>query len=98
MGVEQRAMSEIDATPMGRISGLAVDTQGSVFVADELASQVHLISSEGSLVASFARSGDGPGEVRRPCCLRLASTGELLVMSPAAQRVDVFQVTVLSRI
>ncbi len=40
--------------------------QGTWFVLDRLGSQVHRIDESGVLLGSFGRSGDGPGELRRP--------------------------------
>ena len=92
MGVERVEIGQATGSPFGRVSGLALDSQGSVFVVDELSSQVHLISTEGHTVRTFARSGDGPGELRRPCCPRSMPGGRLWVLSPSVNRVEAFRV------
>ncbi len=44
----------------------AVFHRGTWFVLDRRAAQVHRISESGSLLGSFGREGEGPGELRRP--------------------------------
>jgi hypothetical protein len=40
--------------------------QGSWYVLDARAKQVHIVSANGDLVRTFAREGEGPGELSRP--------------------------------
>lgn len=54
-----------DGAEFGRVSGLAVDATGRIFVADADDSQVRLFSGNGALVAKIGRSGSGPLEFKR---------------------------------
>lgn len=92
IGTEQASTSDAEGTPFGRILGLALHPQEGVFVVDRMVSRVHLISKESETLLSFGRSGDGPGELRKPCCPRFGPDGSLWVLSAAPRRLDSFQI------
>jgi len=52
--------------------------RGEWFVLDRRSAQVHRIDASGSLVESFGRQGEGPGEFRRPAAI--ASRGDSVVV------------------
>ncbi|WP_411278619.1 6-bladed beta-propeller [Gemmatimonas sp.] len=54
-----------DNASFGRISGLAVDATGRVFVADAQDQQIRVFSSTGASVARIGRNGSGPLEFKR---------------------------------
>ena len=58
--------------PFGQLGGLAFAPGGGVWVADSQAETVYLFDSAGNLANRIGRSGDGPGELREPCCITLA--------------------------
>ena len=53
----------------GRISGLAADSLGRIYVADRQTSDIRMYGPDGVFQLRVARSGSGPGEVQSPCCL-----------------------------
>lgn len=46
--------------------GMAVGTDGTVYVLDGQTAQVHRISPDGALLPSIGKTGEGPGEFQRP--------------------------------
>ena len=84
----------------GRVSGVDFDSNGRIFVADELNNEIRAFSPSGHFLWKTGRAGDGPGELRRPCCVVFDTYGRLWVLSLGARanRLDVFDVqTVGSR-
>ena len=61
----------------GRITGLAGDSAGRVYVADAQADEIRMYDVEGTFLRRVARRGSGPGEVQSPCCLALDESGRL---------------------
>ena len=75
----------------GRISSIAVNNDGTVYVLDQQAQHVRVFDSRGVYLETLGRRGQGPGEFSRaeaiwPCC----PTGRLVVRDPDNQRVTVF--------
>jgi DNA-binding beta-propeller fold protein YncE len=66
-------------TDLGRPTGLAVDAQGSLFVADTHYHRILRYSPEGKLLESFGKEGRGPGEFLYPVGIALGPGGELYV-------------------
>lgn len=56
---------------------------------DDEAGRVHVLSAKGALLRSFARKGEGPGELRRPAGLALLGSG-IAVVDMSARRLDLF--------
>lgn len=54
-----------DEATFGSISGLAVDAQGRIFIADGQDQQVRVFSPTGRFLARIGRSGSGPLEFKR---------------------------------
>ena len=77
--------------PFGRISWLTITAEEEVWVLDGSANVFYLIGIDGQVVASFGRSGDGPGDLSMPCCLRVDATGRLWVQGMT--RLDIFRRT-----
>jgi len=51
---------------LGRITGAMIDEQNQVFLVDRQLSQVLVINSDGELVSTLGRPGEGPGELGHP--------------------------------
>ncbi len=62
-----------------RISGLALDAEGFLYVSDAQEDRVDVFGRDGRHVAAIGRRGQGPGEFRYPTSLAFTSAGELLV-------------------
>lgn len=54
-----------DESSFGDISGIAVDAQGRIFIADAQDQQIRLFARDGRFVARIGRSGSGPLEFKR---------------------------------
>jgi hypothetical protein len=81
------------AYEFGGISGIALDSDGRIFVADPLAHQIRVYDAAGTALFAFGTRGDAPGELRNPCCINFDDRGRLWVWSPRGTlRYDVFTV------
>ena len=74
--------------PFGDIAGVAITSREHAWVVDRLASRIYLLNDSGDLVATRGREGDGPGELRSPCCVTWHGD-RLWVLSPGVRRIDV---------
>ncbi|HET9947492.1 MAG TPA: hypothetical protein VFQ22_01075 [Longimicrobiales bacterium] len=52
----------------GRVSGVAMDGEGRIYVTDEDAHAVRVFGPDGAYLYSFGGEGEGPGEMLSPCC------------------------------
>jgi hypothetical protein len=88
------AMDGEEVLLFGRIGGLAVDRQNRLYVADEQLNDIRVFSEHGRFLFRFGRSGRGPGDLDRPCCMAFDRAGRLWVLSLGlrARRYDVFAV------
>jgi hypothetical protein len=80
-------IGEVEGLPeymFGRVSGLAVDEHGSVFVSDEMASTVRVFGDDGRHALDIGRGGRGPGEFQRPTGPAFGPGGTLFVRDEAA--------------
>lgn len=64
--VEELRLGDRDDPDLGfsRVSGLAVDDEGRVYVSDGQAREIRVFSAEGERLGVVGRPGDGPGEFR----------------------------------
>jgi len=72
----------LDGAPwetFGRISSLAFDSKGNLFILDGGNQRVVKVSPKGDLLAEIGRSGEGPGEFGAPRSLTLLPDGSLAV-------------------
>lgn len=77
-------------TPIVRVSGLAVRSDGLIALSDVSEGTVKLFSSTGTLRRIIGRKGDGPGEFRAPRLLRWTEDGTLSVVDVQLRRLQVF--------
>lgn len=77
----------------GRISGVAVADDGSVAVLDALANTIRVYSEEGRYRYTIGRSGAGPGELARACCLAFDSDGQLWVRDGGNSRYSSYRLS-----
>ena len=73
-GEVELSIGEIDGAEeytFARIGGIAVDSAGRMFVADNDAHTVRIFSPDGKFVRAIGRHGQGPGEFVEPCCIAL---------------------------
>lgn len=67
----------------GRITDLAVDSAGDLYVLDALASEIRQFGPDGTFRRRFGGKGDGPTELRDPVAVAFTSSGALAVASRA---------------
>ncbi len=73
-----------------RPSGLAVDREGNLYVADTLNNRIEIFDPDGNFISAFGKSGDGPGYFSRPKGVAIDSDGHLWVADGMQDRVQVF--------
>lgn len=73
-----------------RITGLGVDSGGQIFVGDFGSDRVHVLSADGSPLATVGRRGKGPGEFRSITNVQVLPGDSLLVFDRDLARVTIF--------
>ena len=79
-----RRFGDADGITFGEIKAVVVDAEGNLFVADGVARNVTMISSDGRAIGQFGRSGSGPGEFLYPVTLAMTAHDTIAVFD--AQR------------
>lgn len=74
----------------GRISGVDMDADGRIYVAESMAREVRVFDPDGGHVFSVGRGGAGPGELGTLSGIGIAPDGTLLVMDPLHFRLTRF--------
>lgn len=70
--------------------GVAVDTEGMVYVADRRNERIQKFSPNGDFVLKWGKSGAGTGDFRAMWGVAVDPTGQVYVTDQAAHRVQVF--------
>jgi hypothetical protein len=73
----------------GRISSLAVDRGGRIWILEGQAQELRVFSAGGEYIRTVGRRGGGPGEYSRAVRIDLAPNGNLWVMDPQNNRLSV---------
>jgi DNA-binding beta-propeller fold protein YncE len=73
-----------------RPSGLAVDSDGNLYVADTLNNRIEIFDADGKFVTEFGKAGDGPGYFARPKGVAIDTDGHIWVADGVQDRVQVF--------
>jgi DNA-binding beta-propeller fold protein YncE len=71
-------------------TGLAVDQEGNLYVADTLNNRIEIFDADGKFVSAFGKSGDGPGYFARPKGVAIDGDGHIWVADGMQDRVQVF--------
>ncbi|HWR15675.1 MAG TPA: SMP-30/gluconolactonase/LRE family protein [Terriglobales bacterium] len=71
-------------------TGVAVDQDGNLFVADTWNNRIEVFDSEGNFIRTFGRAGDGPGYFARPKGVSIDADGHVWVADAMQDRVQVF--------
>ena len=69
-------------------AGIALDSAGNVYVADEWMNRVSVFDPEGEFLASWGSSGDGDGQFNRPSGLAFDADDNLFVVDSLNHRVQ----------
>ena len=80
-----------DEFMFGRVSALAVNQNGDIYVTDQQVPAVRKYSAEGEYLYDLGREGGGPAEYRRPDGgLAVLTDGRVLVRDPGNNRINVY--------
>lgn len=71
-------------------TGVAVDQDGNVYVADTWNNRIEIFDADGTFVRAFGKAGDGPGYFARPKGVSIDSDGHIWVADAVQDRVQVF--------
>lgn len=71
-------------------TGVAVDQDGNVYVADTWNNRIEVFDADGNLIRTFGKSGDGPGYFARPKGIAIDSDGHVWVADGMQDRVQVY--------
>lgn len=71
-------------------SGLAVDKDGNLYVADTLNNRIEVFDADGQFIRTFGKAGDGPGYFARPKGVAIDGDGHIWVADGVQDRVQVF--------
>lgn len=74
----------------GSIGGIALASDGSVYVIDEQVPVVRRYDTAGSHLGSFGRRGGGPGEMKQPNGVAVLEDGRVIVRDPGNARMNVY--------
>jgi hypothetical protein len=78
-----------DQYVFGQISGLVVDAERRIYVANPQTREIKVFSADGEFLRRIGRDGEGPGEFRNIDGLTLAPDG-IAALDPILRRVTVF--------
>jgi sugar lactone lactonase YvrE len=71
-------------------SGVAVDKEGNLYVADTLNDRIEVFDADGVYLRTWGKNGDGPGYFARPKGVTVDSDGHVWVADGMQDRVQVF--------
>jgi len=71
-------------------TGLAVDQEGNLYVADTLNNRIEIFDADGKFISAFGKSGDGAGYFARPKGVAIDGDGHIWVADGMQDRVQVF--------
>jgi sugar lactone lactonase YvrE len=71
-------------------TGLAVDQEGNLYVADTLNNRIEIFDADGKFISTFGKAGDGPGYFARPKGVAIDGDGHIWVADGMQDRVQVF--------
>jgi hypothetical protein len=63
----------------GSVSQVQFDGEGNLYLLDRQASEISIVSPDGSLIRQFGTEGDGPGEFRQPGAMGVTRDGRVFV-------------------
>jgi len=74
----------------GAPQGVALDSDGNVYVTDTLNNRVEIFDADGNFISLFGKHGDGPGCFARPKGIAVDADGHIWVADEMEDRLQVF--------
>ncbi len=74
----------------GAPQGVALDSDGNVYVTDTLNNRVEIFDADGNFISLFGKNGDGPGTFARPKGIAVDADGHIWVADEMQDRLQVF--------
>ena len=74
----------------GAPQGIALDSDGNVYVTDTLNNRVEIFDADGNFISLFGKYGDGPGTFARPKGIAVDADGHIWVADEMQDRLQVF--------
>ncbi len=71
--------------------GLAIDSSGNLWAADEGGNRILNYNSEGGFIKTFGSAGSGNGQLKNPTGVALSPSGNILVDERGNNRIEEFQ-------
>jgi len=70
------------------VTGIAVDTHGSVFVADFYNNRIQKFAADGTFLTAFGGQGSGAGQFNKAVAVAIARDGTVFAVDYANNRVQ----------
>jgi DNA-binding beta-propeller fold protein YncE len=93
IGKPSRKHEQSDPGTFSLPEGVAVDSEGDVYVTDTFNSRIEIFDADGQFVSTFGQNGDGAGDLQRPKGMAIDVDGHIWVVDAAQNRVKVFNKT-----
>jgi len=88
--VDTLILEQSDSLPIVRVSGVDVDTSGTILLSDAAEGRIRLHGRRGELLRVMGGKGSGPKEFQQPFAPRFGSDGQIHVPDAALRRISVF--------
>ena len=73
------------------VTGITLDGQGNVFVADFYNNRVQKFAPDGTFLTTFGEQGQGPGQFEKAIAVAVAGDGTVFVVDFANNRIERWQ-------
>jgi len=93
-GTVDLAIGSLDGShdQFGEPSGVAVDREGRIYLADQQYNSIRVFDSTGHYLFGIGRPGRGPGELSGPCCMAFDAAGDLWVRDAMNSRYNRYRI------
>lgn len=84
--------ADTGSAPLAGMSDVATDSLGRVYILDGASGTVHVYDPAGAHRFAFGQSGDGPAQLRNPCCVAFAPDGRLWIRDNGNARYSIWRI------